>query len=524
MVNIHNLIAAISPEVYCDPDKIDKETSRPLKEAVKKIVKEKGYLEAAKIAEPFKSGVMFNYDEAKKDPMSSWGLKSPNEQHELKYDSATENLEPIYFWILDFLEGPYKETEKIIDNFASSPGSGHFSEIQTRVMQMQQEVSRTMGNINTVIKSILNLLYDLKDFKLRLEPYEKYKKSQEAKERYGSLLSLKQIWLDNVDIKKGRGSINALSSGELDFVTLRDAFMALQSRKHAGELDLNERVKRIIIQRAEEFFKWIDESEHSLTQRFEIEKNYLKSQVNMLKLYTRWVKPYLNAAQKLEQKYSSMQSALVSTFNTKIMELVLLAKSPYDPKDDVSAGLLPEVFTKVKARKYSSILIVEFKFRSIPQKISQRGDWAFGGRTDIKFTSYSLNDQELSVLKQELEKDDMGEALKLIEGATADSLQAIEKDLNEFLEDKNKKEEKKQSSDSDTNPFTALFSGLRDFFKSKKKEEKEDLSKGIKPDNDYEKIIRSQSIISAREKCFTVFDVYKKAHGMASHVDTFQPL
>ena len=40
---------------------------------------------------------------------------------------------------------------------------------------------------------------------------------------------------------------------------------------------------------------------------------------------------------------------------------------------------------------------------------------------------------------------------------------------------------------------------------SKAPVEKEDLSAGIKSETEYEKVIRSQAILDAREKCFTIF-------------------
>jgi hypothetical protein len=514
MTSIHNIISAISPDIYCEKDKIKE---------VKKIIISEGYLKAAEEAEPIKNVEPFDYDEAKKDPFDLWGIKFPTEKHELEYDSPAENLEPIYFWILDFLEKLYSDTEKITDNFTSSAGSGHFSEIMGKATQMQQEVSRNMGTINQIIKSILQLVYDLKEFKLKLNPYSNLK-SEDKKKKEAGLLSLKQIWMDNVDIKRGRGSINGLSAAELDFTTLRDAFLVVKSSKDIEKLDLNNRVKRILKQRADEFFKWIDESESSLRQRYTIEKNYLKSQVNSLKLTVKWVKPYLKAAQQLQQSQTSMQAALVTTFNTKILELVLLAKSEYKPSDDVNEGTLPDMFEKIKTRKYYSVIIVEFNFRSIPQRVSQRGDWAFGGRTKVKFTGYALNEQELKVLKEELEKDDVGEAMKLIEGATTESLEAIQKDIDDLLEEKPMEKSYNRTNKDDSNPFTALFSFLKPKKDKGKEKKEEDLSKGIKPDNNYEKVIRSQTIISARKKCFDVFDVYKKVHGMPSHQTYFEPL
>ena len=180
---------------------------------------------------------------------------------------------------------------------------------------------------------------------------------------------------------------------------------------------------------------------------------------------------------------------------------------------------------KKESREYYKVLVLEFEFRSIPQKVSQRGDWGFGGRAKIKFTSYAVNDQELAVIKSELEKDDFNSVMKLIEGATDSSLKEIEKDINEILEEgkekKEEKEEKKQNLE-DTNPFKALFSG----FKLSKKKDKKEWQSGepIEPDSEYEKVMRSQAAIGARESCFTVFDVFKKSKGMPSHADPTQPL
>jgi hypothetical protein len=546
MVDIHKLIAAISPEVYGAKEAIDKETGRPydLPKRIRQLVKIDGYTkDVMDIVSPLKPGELpaYNYDDAKADALNLWGLKSPIEQHKLTYDSAAEGLEPIYFWLLDFIQGPYRKVDKLVDNFVSSPGSGHFSEMSGKATQMQQEASRTMGNVNTVLKSVLNLVYDLKEFRIRLKPYKIYLDEKTSdKEKFNQLLSLKQVWLDNVDIRKGRGSINALSSGELDFVTLRDAFMSLTSveqldkKINDGGLDLNDRVKRILRQRAQEFFQWIKESYYSLNQRYEIERNYLKSQVNMLRLYSKWVKPYLAAAQKLAQNIGNTNAALVTTFNTMILELQLLATGPYDVKDDVASGLLPDTFNAYQGRTYNKVLVLELEFRSIPQRVSQRGDWSFGGKADIKFTSYALNDEELEVLKKEVEKDDLKSVLSLVEGATDDSLKKMEKEINAIIEGKEEeeieKEEKKKAEEKqkkeeekkkgDDFGIGALFSAFR--IKKKKKDKfDKDKDKIPAPDNEYERVARSQCAIEARSLCFTTFDTYKKAHGMASHSSPF---
>ena len=353
-----------------------------------------------------------------------------------------------------------------------------------------------------------------------VEPHADFKpynelKSEDPKKKEAALFSIKQIWMDNVDIKRGQGSINALAAGNLQFVTLRDAFMVAKNLDSVDDMDLNERVKRILKQRISEFEKWMEESEKSLRQRYEIEKHYLKTQVNTVKLYSRWVKPYLKAARALEQRVSP-QAALVTTFNTMLLELTLLSKSNYNPIEDVKQGILPDSFKKAKVRKYFSILLVELKFRGIPQKTGQH--FTFGGRTEMTFTSYSLNEQELEVFKKFLEEDDFGDILNLIEGATTESLDKMREDIEEFLEEDNVKNESPKKYE-DVNPFTSLFA----FVKKEKQEKKEvDLSHGIKSDNIYEKVIRSQAIIDARSKCFDAFKTYKKAHDMPSYYSPYE--
>jgi hypothetical protein len=514
-VDIHNLIAAISPDVFCDP---------PARAEVKAIAKEKGYLAAADKAQPVKSKYMDVGEPTRKryavydreiimDAFRLEGLKNPIEKHSLSYDAFGENLEPIYFWLIDNLEREYKDMKKIdkvIDNFVSSPGSGHFSELGQKATRMQEEAMKMLGAANQVVKSILNILYDLKEFKIRLELYNKAKSSDPKTRDYG-VLSLKQIWMDTVDFKRGNTSIKLMAQ-QYQYVTLIDAFMAARSPEDLEKLDLNDRVKRILQQRVSEFFDWISKSEEELRRRFEIEKTYLRSQVNTVKLYARWAKPYLKTAQQLEQKANSTAS-LVTAFNTVLFELVLLGQGEYDPNDDVNTGDLPEMYRTIKTREYHTIILVELKFRSVPERAGQQG-YGFRGKLDATFTSYALHDDEISLLKENIEKDDFGDVFKVIEGATDESLAQLKDEIDSFLEDKKEEEGKKESSD--TNPFSSLFSIFKSSKSKEEKSEKKDFSKGIPADNQYERVMRSQAIIKARKESRKIYDLYKKTHGMAA--------
>jgi len=442
--------------------------------------------------------------------------------HKIVYDSSSETLEPLYFFILDLLNDFGLKPEKLIDNFTSSPGSGHFSEMGQRASVMQQQGAQTMERINAILRSILNITYDLKDFKIRLAHYDDLK-SNDKERKQSAILALKQVWMDKVDINKGNSSIKAMALGQAGFQTLIDAFLIANDEKEVNNLDLNDRVKRILIPRVGEFKNWMEFSGKELQKRYEMERSYLKSQVNSMKLYSRWAKPYLQAAAKLEQNATNRSPALVKMFSTTILELTLLGKRKLNIDGASRDGKLPDSFREEKflskiKRNYHTCILVDFNFRGIPQRAMQRGDFVFGGRTEITFKGYALNDDEIKKLNEELEKSDVEDALNLIQGATDESLKQIQDDIDMFLNEKEKEEEKKEKPSSGMNPFSALFG---------KYEKKEDKKSGKKEDKKIEKVepdnwtetehFRKIVATDAEETAFLFFDIYKKAHGMASY-------
>lgn len=535
-VNIHKLIAAINPDVYCKQDYAEDSNGRrrPRNEVVAEIVrnaiaegKSDPYLIAAEKAEPKEmEPVDLMLRSYKNVTDFEHILKRPIEQHKLTYDSFGESLEPIYFWIIDTLPNlGFTKVEKIIDNFASSTGSGHFSEMGTKATRMQEEAMKILGNVNTVIKSILNIIYDLKEFKIRLKIYDELK-SENPNVKSAAMMSLKQIWMDSVDAKRGTTSIKGLAQ-QFDYVTIIDAFMSANSLDDLSKIDLNDRVKRILQQRVSDFLKWVRESERELRKRFEIEKIYLKSQYNAVRLYARWIKPYLKAAKQLEQR-ATENAGLVSMFNTTLFELVVLAyggdgEHAFD--DDVFKNELPKNFRGANTKKHAESLIVEFKFRSAPEKFGQ--NYGFRGKTDLVISSYSLNKQEREILKNQLEKDDLGDLLSLIEGSTSESLEQIQGDLDEFLSDEDEEaEEAKKKESRDVNPFGALFSfsGSK-AEKSKQKQNKKKLNLYIEPDDYKDKIMRSIKIRIAQQrgvKFYQIFKRTKKMPAFSAEDDVFQ--
>jgi len=433
-------------------------------------------------------------------------------KHLLVYDSSTETLEPIYFWLVDLMNNIFSDVTKLVDNFSSSPGSGHFSELSGKATIMQQQGQNMLAQVNTILRSVLNIIYDLKDFRIRLQSYNDLK-SEDKNRKEAADLSLKQIWMDKVDIQKGNSSVKAMALGQAGFQTLIEAFLVAKDAESAEKIDLNDRVKRIVKARIEEYNIWLSQSEKELRKRYELERTYLKSQVNSLKLYSRWAKPYLKAAFALEQKEQGRNPDFVNAFNTILLELTLLGKSEIKPPKEIGNIKL--------ARKYYKCTLVDFYFRGIPQRVSQQSHFAFGGRTEVTFRGYVLNEDELKKLEKEIEKSDLGDVLNLIEGTTTESIDKLQEEIDFFIKEKDEGEKKKEKPKDTSNPFLALI-GHYDKGEKKKDEKsnnkKSNDDKPVKPDNWTEKAqVRPFVAGETKTQTFDIFDIYKKAHQMASY-------
>jgi hypothetical protein len=83
--------------------------------------------------------------------------------------------------------------EKLVDNFLHH-WFRIFSEMG-RENQMQQQGSKILGDINTVLRSVLTLLYDLKEFRIRLQTYDDLKLKDKEKSNAASFLINRYGWI-----------------------------------------------------------------------------------------------------------------------------------------------------------------------------------------------------------------------------------------------------------------------------------------------------------------------------------------
>ena len=446
--------------------------------------------------------------------------KVDKKTYTLIYDSLNEGIEPIYFWVLDFMAdskptGLKLDVWKGKEEYEASASSGYFGEMGQRTSLMQQKAMEYLGAINNVIKSILNLIYDLREFEMRLKPYNdlkdpKGKTEDEKKEnKQAGKFSLKGIWMDQVDARKGRGSINLLAQ-DLSFVTLRDAFFYVEDIEHINRLDLNERVKNILKRKLVEYQAWEENSELEIRKRYEVEKIYLRSQVGTLTLYANWAKPYLVAAQKLKMRNPTAETLknpnIVDAFSNMELELKLLGKREIKPGD------VHESYKDIKVKKkYFCIIEAKMKFRSLPSSVSGQGGrhYVHGGRTDIEFSAYGLDETELEALETKELYDD----LYLIEDFVGVSLKKLIDDVKYFTSGPETKEEKPKPKKKQR-LFGDIRQGFKDLYELLKEAvipfEKKDAPDIIEED------MKATARKAAEGMTYLIYNQYKKQHGMLS--------
>ncbi len=239
--------------------------------------------------------------------------------------------------------------------------------------------------------------------------------------------------------------------------------------------------------------------------RYNLARNHLRQDVEKLKLYARWAAPYLRQARDLEQNLPS-EAALATVFDSAVSELVLLAQGTFPLEERVQRGELPRMFLRTRNRVAKPVVVVEFNLRMAPKAV-ERGSFVYRGRAGITLSSYALTDEELTILMREIARDELHDLVGAVESRMAENVDGVLSAINEALGTDQK--HAKTSNESDTNPFSALFSLIQSFIRwlagggAK-------ATRGPKPDSDVERVIRSESILLARYTCRALYDAFKR--------------
>lgn len=464
-MSIHQLIAAINPEIFCQPQVRAKVRSilREVLQADDKLA----YLKAAEVAAPVEPNTIA-LDELWADNFFNLpGHRSPVEQHTLTLDNPAEPLEPIYFELLHELAAREGwKIEKLLDTANVTPGSGLGVDLTRRIAFDQHEASRLLSLMRQRIRSFVPEWQKWREERRQLTFYVQARTPDDpAHESARHYLS--HQW---------------------------------QQGDHFAAAD-----------RAAAFEQWLRESETELRTRTNVARALLAGDLNELRLQMSWLRPYLHAQADSRR---AGDPALVSVFNTATFEIILLVRIEPVLEQMVQAGDLPKMLLNRKHRRSEPVMLVGIKFRAIPER-AKTGGYAYRGRVELQFTSYALTEAEIRILRRELQRSEWGEVLGMLETNLSGDLNRLLGDLDELLvEPKLELTAKPSPETDDPNPFTALFD-FGGWFSADQQPPEAELVEPLKPDTESEAVIRSVHLLEARQRCLEIYNRSKELFTIA---------
>ena len=465
MVDISKLMAAINPDIFCQP-RAQAKVKRELRDYLW-LGSHLAYQKAAELTVPVEPNFIPLKQLEDENPFRLPGQRSPVQQHVLVLDRPEEPLEPIYFNLLDDLQQREDwRVTKLVDTVTGAAGAGLSTDLTRRVMQQQKHAAEQMSGIQHQIRALLH-------------HWQKWREQKESLATY-----------DTANGPDGNDKENALRILQHRWRRASDPELASDASKSTSAFEL-----------------WHKHSEAETRRLLEIERQLLANELHLLKLQAAWLKPYLVSQQKGDTKNTP---DLVMAFNTAVFELVLVVEPASEIELFVQKGELPKMLLGKEHRRPHPILLVELRFRAIPER-TKGAAYAYRGRAELTFTSYALNDDELSVFIRELQRSEWGEIFGLLEQDSATNLKSLLDDLDELLAVEPAKEPDAKAESIDINPFSALFS-IGDLFKSNELQTNPTKpTEPLKPDTAVEQVLRSFALLEARRWCQELYQSEKTA-------------
>ncbi|BBL45823.1 hypothetical protein MJ1_0680 [Nanobdella aerobiophila] len=369
------------------------------------------------------------------------------------FDSQNIKFEQIYYWLLDFIRDNLKmNISKLSDDFTSSVGSAFFGEMSSRASAVLATARSAAELINNLTKSIISILDEYKQIQSKIILYEKVL-SNDKDEAYSAYITLKDIWLNNVDSTRGGASLFSIARGSrnsLGYSTAPDLFYLTEIKSEVqklldknligkalfdklfnepsniprdiGEVKnkkiVNEKVSNIVDIRLQEYYNWFESNRKFLYDRYNLLKSYLKHQLSSLLYYTEYAKPYFKFARKLLQN-PNQPVDIINALETAIIDLSLLSVGKENSINTYNAEK-----DTVEQKLYIPVYDIQIRSRAFPtiiNRIERSGMYTFIGRTDINFRVYLLEKSEYENLIINQEEED----LLYITGLTDDYIKDI---------------------------------------------------------------------------------------------------
>jgi len=449
------------------------------------------------------------------NPYLPTGFPKPKKRHRLVHEAFNMSLEELYFWTLNHLrqDWGFPEVVKVTDTFSASENSAFFGQSAQRLSIQEDRASSFMRGISELVKTLFQIVRELRIIDERLDVYKEWRKSKSAD------ATLKGFFADFAENKGSQmqpGSIYHLANS-VGYAVLPDLFFNTvvyekeDVDKVVDKLEFNTNVKAVLKRKLFQFVVWVDKTEKELYARKKFQVKYLRQHYLTIKMYMSWVKPYLKHIRRLTMSEEQLDSPyLISSFETSATEVELIAYRPKKAGAPCPCVLMTYYFTTRPILQYNQ------EYNKGPVHVG-RGIWtvrAYGWTTDQIKMYKAMKDREDRDLLG-LVDDEIKSAMELM----GEDLEAYLKEAEGNLEDKKsdvpdakEKLTPVSSTGSVFDPFVSIFKGFRDI--GKVFVPAEFLKKsGPKP-------ISSSAVSKAAGEAagsmWQVYKNYKKAHGLLS--------
>lgn len=432
-------------------------------------------------------------------------------KYTLIIDSTQAGVEQKYFWIARFLtktppfgldyRGDSGKVIKVKDIYTAGETSSYWGSVEQRRGAQIDKFQQIMANVGNMLKTLFQLVRELRIMDERLDYYERSNNGEEPAE-----VALKSIWVDLVEGGgKNPGSVIGLGS-QMGFVILPDLFYSVHPAKQKDiekEMDrlkegaINRKVREVLARKLLQYITWKEKTYHELTIGREFKLKYMLQHYHVIKLYLNWLRPYMRNIKRLQMKDAASDVDIIASFETSKIELELLAiKNVYETETFAGNKELRKFmhYHPCVRVRINSVAIPELTF----QQDYQRGA-VHRGRTEITIEGFSATNESIEKYLKALDEED----LELL-GAVDASILALKDDLEYYLEkggQLKKKEEKPAKRESLLSPFTSLFTGF----------------KGLMPGKSGPKVPPGEAGAAGRVaggESYAIYKVFKQSHGM----------
>lgn len=456
------------------------------------------------------------YDEEQREQWMGTDYPSTIRRYKVDYERYDMSLEESYFWVLNWLkiDAAYVNIIKVMDIFSAAAQSDFWGVASQRIGLQQDKVSQFLATIGKMIKELFQIVREMRILDERLNYYINALSGNKSAE-----ITLKGIYIDMAEGgAKNPASIFGMAH-ELQFVTLPDLFFDAPPTvrtetdvdDYVDNLKFNESVKRVLKRKLYSFLKWKESTYKEIKVRRTFTLKYLRQHFDIIRMYAEWIKPYLKNIRRLTMSQSKADTAdLISAFEGSMIEIEFIA-------------------AKKVTSKYNSVVLVNFDCRTRPtmsfhqEGYQQRGP-IHTGRIVINMRAYSWTDDQIkNYVKMRNEESlklltDIDESVKAAMEALGDDLMRYLGEAGETRIPKIEEEKGKEGANKPSvlDPFLSVFKGAGELGKaffpiSKSKKVKRKKEDKFKAKEAYDKTINDTI-----KNMWTLYDKYKKAHGMLS--------